>query len=480
MAALCLLSACAVGPNFRSPAPPATNHYGASDAEMLSADGATQTVEPGGAVDPAWWRLFGSPALDALVTDGLKHSPTLVSARAALGASGAQARAGAGVFFPSVSGSFAATRERIAPAQFDQSGPGSTFSLYTLAGSVGYALDLFGGERRAYEALRAQATYQRHALGAARLLLTGNIVDAAIAHAGYADEAATLADIVHLDQDLRDIAQAQFKSGQAAWSAVLLAEQQLDADRQSLTQVDQKLAASTTLLGTLTGREPAEALPPLPVLDELRVPAAAPVSLPSRLVRQRPDILEAEATMHEASAQVGVATAALFPSIDISGDYGATSTALSRLAGPAARFWSIGPSVDVPIFRGGALWFGRKAAQQTLLETQAGYRQTVLTALEQVADQLEALDVDAANARAGRAAFDAARENQTLASANLTAGVIAGADAMAIQSQALRERLVLIAVRTQRLQDVVGLYIACGGGWTGHEEDAPAEAAAGR
>ncbi len=470
LALSCLLvGGCAVGPNFTRPAPPRLDRYAAQPgAARLEADGAAQTIELGRPTDPAWWRLFGSPTLDDLVEAGLKASPTLASARSALRQSQDQARAGAGVFFPQVNGSFDAAREHQTPALLGERGTGSTFSLYTLTGSVSYALDLFGGERRGVEALNAQADYQRNAVGAARLLLTGGIVDAAIAQAGYADQADALADIVRLDSAQRDILTAEYNAGYGAWSAVLNAEQQLAADQESLASARQRQSASTTLLSTLMGREPAESAPPPPALNDLSVPADAPVSLPSQLVRQRPDILQAEATLHQASAEIGVATAALFPSISLTGDYGAASTSLARLAGPAGRFWSIGPSVDVPIFHGGALWFGRRAAQAAYLKAQADYRQTVLAALEQVADQLKALDADAEISAANRSAFDAASLNRKLADTNRQAGLIADYDAMTAEIQADRVRLGLIAAKSQRLQDVVGLYLASGGGWNGH------------
>ena len=467
--ACALAGGCAVGPDFHRPAPPKTDRYGAEAAPTrLTADDATQTIALGQPTDPAWWRLFGSPALDALVAEGLKASPTLAAARAALTQSQDQARAGAGVFFPQLNGSFDAVREHTTPALQGERGAGSTFSLFTLTGAVSYPLDLFGGERRSVEALNAQAEGQRQAVGAAWLLLTGNIVDAAIARAGYADEVAALDDIVRLDADQRDILTHQFQAGYGAWSAVLTAQQQLASDRESLAGARQRLAAATTLLATLAGREPAEAAPTPPALGELAVPADAPVSLPAQLVRQRPDILQAEANLHQASANVGVATAALFPSISITGDYGAASSALARLSGPAGRFWSLGPSVDVPIFHGGALWFGRRAAQAADLKAQADYRQTVLAALEQVADQIKALDADAEAADASRSAFDAASLNHALGDDNRQAGVIADYDAMTLEIQADRARLGLIAAKSQRLQDVVGLYVACGGGWTGH------------
>lgn len=465
-----LASSCAVGPNFsRPPAPTLDRYPDQAVGDRLEADGSTQTVELGHPTDAAWWRLFGSATLDDLVAAGLKSSPTLASARQALIESQDQVRAGAGVFFPSVDVAAGGARERTNPVEFGQKGEGSAFSLYTVTGAISYGLDLFGGEQRQVEALNARADYQRQAVGAAYLLLTGDIVDAAIARAGYAEQVATLADVVRLDQAQCDILKTEYDAGTVAWSVELAAEQQLDADEQSLSLERQRLAASVTLLQTLTGREPAEASPPPPSLDELTVPPDAPVSLPSQIVRERPDILEAEANLHEASAQVSVATAALFPSISITGDYGAASTSLASLASPMGRFWSIGPTIDVPIFRGGALWYGRKAAQAAFTQAAADYRHTVLAALEQVADSVKALGTDAEIARSSRQAFDSAALDSRLSDANRTSGLIADFDAMTADIATDRARLALVAAKSQRLQDVVALYLASGGGWTGQD-----------
>ena len=468
LAACALLGGCVVGPNFVAPPPPALDRYTPAGTARL-----------GGAPDPQWWRGFGSPALDGLVAAGLAGSPTLDSATAALGQSRALARAGAGVFFPHVGVAADATREHTTPALLGNGGDGATFSLYTASGSVSYALDLFGGERRGVEALNAQAAYQRHALGAAWLVLAGDIADAAIDHAGYAADATTLADIVQLDMAQRDSLGARFRSGYGAWADVLVTDEQLAADRASLAVVRQRLAASTTLLAMLLGREPAAAAPPLPALGDLSVPADLPVSLPSQLVHQRPDILEAEATLHQANAQIGVATAAMFPSISLTGSYGAASTSLAHLAGPAGQFWSIGPSIDIPIFHGGQLWYGRRAAQAAHAKAFADYRQTVLLALEQVADALKSLSTDAEVSAIDQTALDAATNHRALAEANRQAGVIADIDAMTFAIAADRAGEAMTDARALQLQDIVTLDVATGGGggggWAGALPEVPAK-----
>ena len=463
-----LLRGCVLGPDFHRPAAPALDRYANAPLPATAGDGVTQTPRPGAGPEQAWWHAFGSTVLDRLVATGLADSPTLTAASATLTQSRDLARAGAGVFWPQVNAAGDALREHTAPAQLGQNGSGSTFSLFTAQGTVSYTLDLFGGERRGVEALLAQAEYQRQALGAAWLLLAGNIVNAAIAHAGYTDQGLVLAEVVRMDGAQRDMLQARYIAGYGAWADVLVAEQQLATDRQNQALTQQHLAATTTLLATLMGREPAATAPPPPALADLALPADLPVSLPSQLVHQRPDILEAEATVHQTSAQIGVATAALYPSISLTGTYGAAGTALSRLTGPAGRFWNFGPGIDIPIFHGGTLRNNQRAARAANARALADYRQTVLAALEQVTDSLSALDTDAHIAAASRSAFDAATTNHALGTANRNAGVIADFDAMTLAINADRARLVLIGAKTQRLQDVVALDVACGGGWNGN------------
>jgi NodT family efflux transporter outer membrane factor (OMF) lipoprotein len=389
----------------------------------------------------------------------------LASAQAALRQSQAQARAGAGVFWPSAGASFDAARQRTTPLRLGEPGGSATYSLYTLTGAVSYAIDLFGGERRSVEALRANVDRQRYAEGAAYLLLTGSIVDAAIAEAGYAQEADILDQIVERETAQRAILEAEYRAGHGAWAAVLAVDLQLQADRATAAGVRQRLAASTTLLKTLLGRESAGALPDLPGLEALTTPTVVPVALPSALVRQRPDILQAEASLHIASAQVGVATAALFPSISITGEGGALNTQLGRLGAPVGQFWSIEPSVNLPLFQGGALWFSRRAAEAAYVEAKADYRQTVLAALEQVADSIAALDTDAAVFAANQAAARAATAIAGLGQVNATAGVAADVDTLTLQVQADRARLSLAGSKAQQLQDAAALYVASGGGW---------------
>ncbi|HWE46894.1 MAG TPA: efflux transporter outer membrane subunit [Caulobacteraceae bacterium] len=466
-----LLAGCAVGPTFAPPASPHANDYGAgATGERMVADGAVQQLELGKPADPRWWTLYGSPALDELVAQGLRDSPNLTAAREALSASRYEVEAGAGLFWPVGVVSANAGPHRGNPAAIGFAGDSYFYRLYTLDATVAYAIDLFGGQRRQVESLAADAQAHRYAVGSAYLLLTGSIVQTAIARAAYADEIATLEDIVQRSEAQRDTIAAQVNSGHLAASAQFDLDSALAQAKSDLAQARQHEAASAVLLHTLLGREPGEALSAAPVFDGLRLPEAAPVDLPSALVHDRPDILQAEAALHKASADVGVATAALYPQISLTGDYGRVSGQISSLPYPVARYWSVGPAIDLPIFSGGTRWYERRAAQANLRSAAANYRATVLSALEQTSDAIRALDSDAANANAARVAFDAAQAKAQIAVAQRRAGLISDADANAAALDADRARLALIGARAQRLQDTAALYLATGGGWTGQTD----------
>ncbi len=403
-----LVAGCAVGPDFIAPARPAVDAYvpdGAARTRFAASD-ATQTLAPDAPFPDAWWRLFGSREIDAAVDDAFAGSPTLARARATLARSEHALITGAGVFYPQADAQAGASRQRYVPLRTGANLPASLFNLFTLSTTVSYALDLWGGERRHVEGLAAQADAQRHALAAARLTLAANVVNTMIARAAYADEIALTRELIALTDEQIRLTRAQVSAGTSAYTAVLAlqaARASLDA---SLPALEQKTGEADDLLATLAGRYPAEHVPPQVSLAAIALPARLPRTVPSELVRRRPDILQAEAVLHAASANIGVASAALFPSVTLSASGGFDATRASALFGPAGRAWSVGASITAPLFHGGALWYQRKAAVDAFDESNAAYRQTVLSAFAQVADTLRALDHDAtaldAQARAMR------------------------------------------------------------------------------
>jgi NodT family efflux transporter outer membrane factor (OMF) lipoprotein len=463
----CGLGSCAVGPSFHRPAAPPVTHYGfgGDPAHTSAAEGVAQRFNPGADVAGDWWRLFDSTQLQAIVAEALANNPGLAATQASLRASEDSLRAGYGIFYPQIRADAAATRERLSPAQFNENARGSVFNLFTFSASASYALDVFGGERRRLEGLAAQVDVQRATEHAAYVALLSNIVNTIIAESAYRAEIDTTRRLIELQREQVKLAQVQYESGTQPYSNVLSLESQLDSYEASIPQLEQKLAQSDDLLATLVGHVPADWSPPEIRLKDLRLPRDLPVSLPSHLVRQRPDILVAEATAHAASADVGVATAALLPSVMLNGAYSANGNATSNLLAASGRAWSFGANVEQPLFEGGTLWFNRKAAVENYHEAMDLYRQTVLGAFEQVADALRALDHDAAALRAQDEALAAARQALHLVQVNYEAGLDTYLEVLtadALYHQAAINELEAVALR---YQDTVALYVALGGGW---------------
>ncbi|MGO8975218.1 MAG: efflux transporter outer membrane subunit [Steroidobacteraceae bacterium] len=482
----CVLCGCAVGPTFHRPAAPPDTHYvnGADPTTTVSAAGTAQQFVPGAAITADWWRLFHSAQLDAMISEAIAKNPGLEAAQASLRASSDELRSGYGIFFPSVDAEAAATRERFTTLNFGEKSPGSIFNLFTLSASVNYALDVFGGNRRMLEALHADVDVAKATEQATYLTLAANIADAVIARAGYRAEIDATRQLITMQAEQVRLAEIQAQAGTVAYSTVLSLRSQLAGYEATIPQLEQKLAQSDDLLAALCGHTPAEWSAPDVALADLALPAQLPVSLPSELMHQRPDILAAEATAHAASANIGVATAAMLPSVTLSGGAAGASNSSSSLFPANGRAWSIGADATVPVFQGGTLWYKRKAAVDTYHQAMAAYRQTVLSAFEQVADTLRALDHDAATLAADDEALADAAQALKLIQANYRAGLVTYLDVLnanAQYQQALINDVQAIAVR---YQDTVALFAALGGGWwnkagvDGHAETAPVAAPA--
>jgi NodT family efflux transporter outer membrane factor (OMF) lipoprotein len=460
-----LLSACAAGPDFERPQAPGLAQYAATADATAAAQGIAQRFLPQEEVDAQWWRLFGSPALNEAVAQALAGNASLQAAQANLRASEANLRAGQGVFAPSVDLGFSAVRERASPLRLGINAVSGIFNLYTLSASVGYALDLSGGQRRSVEALGAQRDYSAQLRQATYLALTGNVVNTLIARAAYAAQIAATEELIARQREQLQIARAQADGGTAPYSSALAIAGQLAASRASLASLRQKADAAAHLFASLCGAAPAERSAPVLALDALVLPADLPLSLPSQLVRQRPDILQAEALLHVASANIGVATAALLPSVNLSGSFGWNNTTLGGLTDANAKFWSIGPAVGMPVFHGGTLIHRREAATEAFEKAQADYRQTVINAFAQVADVLSALEHDAQALAAQNDALDDAREALKLVQANYRAGLVGYVDVLIANAQLQQSQINRIAALAQRFQDTTALYLALGGGW---------------
>ncbi len=466
-AILLSLTACAVGPDFVRPAPPETERYtrGATPAATATADGQEQRFDLGARIVGDWWLLFLSARLEAAVKEAIANNPGLQAAQASLRASQDSLRAGYGVFFPQLDASFDATRQKFSPARFGGSTPPSIFNLFTLSATVSYALDVFGGERRTVEGLGAQRDVQQALLLGTYLSITGNVVNAVIARAAYREEIKATEELIAIQREQAALTEKQAKAGTVPYANVLSLASQLAILETTLPPLQQKLSQTEHLLATLAGRAPAEWSPPQVELADLTLPTDLPLTLPSELVRRRPDILAAEASLHSASADIGVAPAALFPSFTLSGSYGFNNTSLGDLFSGNSSFWSLGANVTAPLFRGGTLWFQRQATMDRYQQSLATYRQTVLGALAQVADALRALENDALALDAQSRALRATQEGLQLVGANYEAGTASYLQVLVADGQYHQAKLGHIQAHAQRLQDTVALFVALGGRW---------------
>ncbi len=463
----CALSACAVGPDFVRPDPPSVKHYtnGSDPVSTQSASGASQHFDTSGVIAADWWRLFKSSQIDAIVREAVDNNPGLAVAQANLRESQDELRSGYGIFYPSIGAGFDATRQKYSPDKVGQAGSGSIFNLFTLSASVSYALDVFGGERRTVEGLAAQADLQRDTELATYLTLSANIVNATVAKAAYRAEIQATRELIELEKKQVTLAEVQAKAGTAPYSAVLSLRSQLASTEASIPQLEQKLSQTDDLLATLAGHAPSDWTPPDVSFANLTLPVDLPVSVPSELVSQRPDILAAEATAHTASAGIGVATAAMLPSVTLTGGYGANSNAASQLFAAGSKFWSFGADVVTPVFEGGTLWFKRKAAVEAYKAAVAQYRQTAIAAFAQVADALRALEHDAEALKAQDEAVATADQALHLVQANYAAGLANYTDVLIADGLFQQAKITELQILALRYQDTVALFAALGGGW---------------
>ena len=464
--AFMMLTSCMVGPDFIKPKAPAVERY-TQDVlpnETMIADGLMQHFELGAKVNADWWRLFNSTQLNILVSKALANNLTLQSAQANLRQSQANLQAGYGVFFPQVDAGFTSVRQQFSPARFGNNSASTIFNLYTFSTTVSYTLDVFGGERRNVESLEAQKDLQRYTEQGTYLTLTGNIINAVIAKAAYQAEVETTEQWLALLQKQIKLTETQVSAGTVSYQAVVSLRSQLALVAATLPALKQKLNQTEHLQANLVGLTPADWQSPTIKLADLTLPLNLPVSLPSELVHQRPDILAAEAQLHSDSAKIGVATAGLFPNISLSGSFGYNNQSLLDLFMSKGNIWSMAANFAQPLFHGGTLWFGRKAAIATHEKSLAIYQQTVVSAFTQVADALSALQHDAEMVAAQKQSLEAADDALRLVTANYQAGLVNTQQVLIIESQRLQAKLAYLSAIAQRYQDTVAFFVALGGG----------------
>jgi len=297
------------------------------------------------------------------------------------------------------------------------------------------------------------------------LTLSANIANALIAQAAYRAEIEATEQLIELQKRQVQLAEVQAQAGTAPYSSVLTLQSQLASEKATVPQLQQRLDQTDDLLASLVGHTPADWKAPRIDFAEITLPSNLPVSLPSDLTRQRPDILEAEAALHAASANIGVATAAMLPSVTLSGTYGANNTSLGQLTAANATFWGLEANATTPIFEGGTLWYKRKAAVDNYREAAALYQQTVLGAFAQVADTLRAVQHDAEILEAQDEAVEAAQKALHLVQANFQAGLANYSDVMIADAQYHQAKIADLQTIALRYQDTVALFVALGGGW---------------
>ena len=472
--ALAATGCATVGPDFQPPAAPTVGRYVSPDERTAPAGDAgpaapAQTIALGEKVTADWWTLFRSPDLDGLVKDAIAGSPTLESAKAR----SAEARQGViearSALYPQIGFSAGFAREKESATTFGLQ-PNAfplppNFDLFQFGPSASYTLDLFGGARRRIEQQAALADFQNDQLDAAYLQLTGDTVRQAIQVASVRAQLKAVDAILDIDRQNLELVRAERKAGTVPDSDVVRAESQLAADETLRPGLDQQLSVAKHALAVLTGRPAGDWSPPDFDLAALTLPSQLPVSLPSELVHQRPDILAAEALLHASSAQVGVATAQLYPEITLSAGISASSLNGGNLFSASGLVWSLAAGLTQPIFDGGMRQAQRRAALAAFKASAADYRQTVLLSFGQVADVLQALDHDAALLSAQQHALDLASESQRLQRINYRAGGVGLLDLLDAQRQYEQAQLGYARAQAQRYQDTIQLLVAMGGGW---------------
>ncbi len=472
------VTGCAVGPNYRTPGAPSATAYTATalPRETMAspvAGGEAQRLVPGQEIPAQWWTLFHSPALDQLIRQALADNPTLAAAQASLRAAQEIRRARSGALFPRVDANASASRQKISGAAFGQ--PDTTFSPFTLydaSVNVSYGLDLFGGTRREVEALQAQADYQRYQLEGVYLTLSSNIVTTAVKEASLRAQIRATREIVATQEKELEVVERRFQLGAVARSDVLAQRTQLAQTRAALPPLEKDLELTRHQLAVLAGRLPSEAtaLPEFD-LDGLMLPQDLPISLPSSLARQRPDIRASEALLHAANAQVGVATANLYPQITLTGSYGSEATRPGTLFGPSTAVWSLGAGLVQPLFHGGELKAMRRAAVAAYDQATAQYRATVLQAFQNVADVLRSLDADANTLKAQADAEAAAHDALDLTQKQFELGAVSYLSLLNAERQYQQQRVSLVQAQAARFADTAALFQALGGGWWNRTKD---------
>lgn len=465
-----LLTACTVGPDFKRPDAPKIAAYTAHSMPDASASapvamGTTQHFSSTLSDTESWWTSFGSNQLNTLVEQALQASPTITAARATLEQAQQTYEAQAGsTLLPKADLNLGAQRQVFNDALFGQSGTSKPFNLYNSNVAVSYLFDMFGGNRRALEAFVAQSDYQHDQLRAAQLTLAGNIATTAMTQAALYAQIEASQQILALQQQEYHIAKQRQVLGALTLVDVLPIKTQLEQTRASVLPLNLRLQQTSHLLAELAGKTPANFTTPHFTMAEFVLPDQLPWVVPSQLVRRRPDIQAAEALLHAANAQYGVAIANTYPQINLTANLGQEALSTGSLFNANSAIWSLAGQLTQPLFNGG-LKAGVRAAKANLAIVDADYQQTVLQAFRNVADALRAVDNDAQTLTAQAAAEDASHNSLDLTTEQFKLGSVNVLQLLTVQQQEAQTRINLIGAQMQRLTDTAALYQAMGGAW---------------
>jgi NodT family efflux transporter outer membrane factor (OMF) lipoprotein len=410
--------------------------------------------------------LFRSKPLSDLIERSLKANPGLKAAQAVLLVARENVLAQRGAYYPSITGGFSATRAKSASDLSPVTNTSAlNYSLYTPQVSVSYVPDVFGLNRRTVESLGAQEQQARFALAATHITLSANVAAGAIQEASLRGQIEATRQMIAINTDMLEILRNQFAAGYVSRLDVAAQESQLAQIAATLPPLLKQLAQQRDLLAVLSGGFPSQDLPEKFELSNLQLPQELPVSLPSQLVEQRPDVRQAEENLHSASAQIGVAVANRLPSFALTADAGSMAVTLGRMFAGGNGFWDLGASVTQPIFDGGTLLHRERAARAAYDQTAEQYRGTVLTAFQNVADTLNALQQDADGLKAAADAKDAAGVTLDLAKKQYETGY-ANYLALLNAEQTYQEAVInLVQAQANRYTDTAALFQALGGGW---------------
>jgi NodT family efflux transporter outer membrane factor (OMF) lipoprotein len=476
--AVLTIGGCAVGPDFQRPAVPnvasvAGASLPAATASAPVAGGQAQHFVSGGDLPAQWWTLFHSPELNALVGQALAHNPDLKAAQAALAVARESTLAGRGAYYPSVSAGISARRQQDPPGALAPvpSNNASLYNLFTPQVSVSYVPDVFGLNRRTVESLAAQQQAVRFQAIATLMTLSANVVAAAVQQASLRAQIAATRELAGINRHMVDVLAYQLRKGYAGRLELAAQQAQLAQVEASLPPLLTQLDRQNDLLAVLAGQLPGQATASSFELDQLQLPQQLPLSLPSALVAQRPDVRQAEANLHAASAQVGVAIANRLPNISLSANAGSTALAINQLFKSGTGFWSLGVDLAAPIFQGGSLRHQERAAKAAYVQAAEQYRSTVLTAFQDVADTLAALQHDAEGLQASANAEQAAKLSLDLAQRQYRDGYASYLSLLGAEQGYQQARIARVQAQASRYADTAALFLALGGGWW-HDGDA--------